>query len=173
MTTKPTTASPAGQPKAAGQPTPEPLLVEARWDIPFRHAAGPHATRFLEGLKDRRIWGIKCTSCRRVLVPPRSFCEACFADTGEWVQVSDAGTVKTSTIQYEAFPGLPAPPYAVGLVKLDGADTALLAFLGGVPLDQPEDALRRLGVGQRVKAVWREPREGRITDIVHFAPTGP
>lgn len=149
---------------------PEPLLIDATWHIPYRHAAGPHAARFFEGLREGRILGVRCTSCRKVLVPPRSFCEACFADTGEWVPVATEGTVLTATIQYEAFPGLPQPPYAVGLVKLDGADTALLAFLGGVPLHDSEAALARIGVGKRVKAVWREPREGRITDLAHFAP---
>lgn len=156
--------------KPAASPAQQPLLVEATWNIPFRHAAGPHATRFLEELRAKRIVGIRCTSCAKVLVPPRSFCEACFAETREWVPVAETGTVRSMTIQYEAFPGLPEPPYAVGLVLLDGADTALLAFLGGVPLQDAEAAMRRIGVGQRVRAVWRDRREGRITDIAHFAP---
>jgi hypothetical protein len=148
----------------------EPLLIDARWDIPFKHAAGPHAARFFEGLRDQRILGVRCPACRRVLVPPRGHCEDCFVDTAEWVEVADVGTVATATIQYEAFPGLPEPPYAVGLVRLDGADTALLAALGGVPLGDADAALRRIGVGCRVRAVWRERREGRITDLAHFAP---
>lgn len=146
-------------------------VIEARWDIPYRHATGPHAAKFLASLRDDgRILGIRCASCRRVLVPPRAFCESCFVETGEWVPLADAGTVRTATIQYEAFPGLPAPPYAVGLVQLDGADTCLLAFLGGVPLEDADAALARIGIGRRVRAVWREKREGRITDILHFAP---
>lgn len=149
----------------------EPLLIEAEWRIPYKHAAGEHATRFFAALRDdKRILGTRCPGCSRVLVPPRAFCERCFVPTGEWVPVSDEGVVQTSTIQYESFPGLPPTPFAVGLVKLDGADTGLLAFLGGVPLDDPDGALERIGIGSRVKAVWKAKREGRITDILHFAP---
>ncbi len=156
-------------------PTPtkpdDPLLVDAKWEIPYRHAAGPHATRFFAALRDeRRILGIRCTACRRVLVPPRAFCERCFADTDEWVPVADVGVVRTMTIQYEKFPGLPDPPYAVGLIQLDGADTSLLAFLGGVDLRDPGYALSKIGIGRRVKAVWKDVREGRVTDIAYFAP---
>ena len=151
--------------------TGEPLIIEAKWDISYRHAAGPHAERFFAGLKESRIQGVRCPSCRRVFIPPRAFCEACFVDTAEWVDVSDTGTVHSMTIQYEGFPGLPKPPYAVGLVRLDGADTAMLAFLGGVDLTDAERAQRRIGVGKRVRAVWSARREGRITDLSHFAPT--
>ncbi|MGQ0536342.1 MAG: Zn-ribbon domain-containing OB-fold protein [Methanobacteriota archaeon] len=147
--------------------------IDAKWEIPYRHVVGPHATRFLAGLRDeKRIRGIRCPACRRVFVPPRAFCEACFVDTTEWVDVADTGVVHSVTIQYEAFPGLPKPPYAVGLVKLDGADTAMLAFLGGVPLTDSDAALAKIGIGRRVKAVWKEAREGRVTDILHFGPIG-
>ncbi|MHB8586854.1 MAG: Zn-ribbon domain-containing OB-fold protein [Thermoplasmatota archaeon] len=148
-----------------------PLLVDATWDLHFQHAAGPHTTRFLAGLRDeKKIWGIRCTACHKVLVPPRAFHEECFADTGEWVAVSDEGVIDTMTIQYESFPGLPPAPYAIGLIRLDGADTTMLAFLGGVPLADPEVAQRKIGVGCRVKAVWRADRRGAITDIERFEP---
>lgn len=149
----------------------EPLVIDAKWEIPYRHAAGPHAARFLAALRDeKRILGVRCPSCARAFVPPRAFCERCFVETKDWVDVSDVGTVETMTIQYEKFPGLPDPPYAVGLVKLDGADSGMLAFLGGVPLEDADAAMQRIGIGCRVRAVWREKREGRITDIAHFGP---
>ncbi len=145
--------------------------VAARWDIPYEHAAGPQAAKFFAALRDeKKIYGIRCSQCRRVLLPPRGFCEACFADTDEWVELAHEGVVTGATIQYMGFPGLPDPPYAVGLVKLDGADTGILAMLGGVDLADPEEALQKIGIGCRVKAVFREERIGRITDLDHFEP---
>ncbi len=145
--------------------------VPGHWDIHYEHAAGPQAAHFFAALRDeQRILGIRCSQCQRVLLPPRAFCEACFADTDEWVELADTGTVTGATIQYMGFPGLPEPPYAVGIVKLDGADTGILALLGGVDLQDPEAALEHIGIGCRVKAVWKDEREGRITDILHFEP---
>ncbi|MHB8605030.1 MAG: Zn-ribbon domain-containing OB-fold protein [Thermoplasmatota archaeon] len=164
------TAKTAKTAKDAGRPE-GPLLIDGHWDIHYKHAAGAHATRFLAALRDeQKIYGVRCTSCSRVLVPPRSFCERCFAETGDWVTVASEGVVETCTIQYEAFPGLPEPPYAVGLVRLDGADSAMLAFLGGVPLGDSEKALTKIGIGCRVKAKFRKKREGRVTDIEYFGP---
>ncbi len=44
-----------------------------RWDT------GIAVGRFLEGLRSGRIVGSRCKVCKRVLVPPRIFCELDFA----------------------------------------------------------------------------------------------
>ncbi|WP_456477830.1 Zn-ribbon domain-containing OB-fold protein [Geoglobus ahangari] len=146
------------------------LKIEAKWEIPYVHSAGEHATRFFEALKEKRILGVRCPRCGRVLVPPRAFCERCYVDTDEWVEVKDEGVIETLTINYARFTGLPEPPYAVGIVKLDGADTGMLAYLGGVDLSDWKKAHEKLKIGTRVKAVWKDKPEGRITDILYFKP---
>lgn len=149
----------------------EPLTIEGRWNIPYRHTAGQAASRFFRELKDnKRIMGVRCPKCQRVLVPPRSFCERCFVPTEEWVQVKESGILTTFTICYAQFTSLPAPPYCVGLVKLDGADTGLMHYVGGLDLEDMEAAKKALSVGMRVQAVWRDDREGKITDIEYFKP---
>jgi hypothetical protein len=149
----------------------EPLTIEGRWDIPYRHTAGQAASRFFRELKEnKRIMGVRCPSCRRVLVPPRGFCERCFVPIDDWVEVQDRGTLATFTIVYAQFATLPPPPYCIALIKLDGADTALMHYVGGVDLRDLEAAKKALSVGMRVQAVWRDEREGRITDIQHFTP---
>jgi uncharacterized OB-fold protein len=149
----------------------EPLTIAGRWDIPYRHTAGHAASRFFNELKDnKRIMGVRCPSCRRVLVPPRGFCERCFVPVDEWVEVQDSGTLSTFTIVYAQFTSLPPPPYCVGLVKLDGADTALMHYVGGVDLQDLEAAKKALSVGMRLQAVWRDEREGKISDIEYFGP---
>jgi hypothetical protein len=83
-----------------------------------------------------------------------------------WAHVQDTGTVVAFTIVHlpildpvtqEARPS----PYGMALIQLDGADTALNHFLG-------EGDMGKLQVGRRVRAVWREHRSGRLTDISHF-----
>ncbi len=149
----------------------KPLTVDARWDIPYRHTAGQAASRFLRELKEsKRIMGVRCPSCQRVLVPPRSFCERCFVPIDEWVEVKDTGTLTSFTITYAQFTSLPPPPYCVGLIKLDGADTGLMHYVGGVDLQDLEAARKAISVGMRLQAVWREEREGKISDIEYFRP---
>ena len=152
-------------------PQEEPLMIPGHWDIPYRHTAGKAASRFLRELKDNRhIMGLRCPKCQRVLVPPRSFCERCFVPIDDWVEVKDRGTLATFTIVYEQFSGLPPPPYCVGLIQLEGADTALMHYVGGVDLADLEKAKAAIHVGMVLKAVWKDEREGRITDILHFEP---
>ncbi len=149
----------------------KPLTVDARWDIPYRHTAGQAASRFLRELKEsKRIMGVRCPSCQRVLVPPRSFCERCFVPIDEWVEVKDTGILTSFTITYAQFTSLPPPPYCVGLIKLDGADTGLMHYVGGVDLQDLEAARKAISVGMRLQAVWREEREGKISDIEYFRP---
>jgi len=47
------------------------------------------------------------------------------------------------------------------MVRLDGADTAMYHFL-------EETDPKKIYVGQRVKAVFREQRTGSLLDIQHF-----
>jgi uncharacterized OB-fold protein len=54
-------------------------------------------------------------------------------------------------------------PFAFALIKLDGADTALLHAV-----DAGEAS--RMRTGMRVAARWREERVGHIRDIDCFRP---
>jgi len=146
------------------------LLFPGRWEIDYKYAAGEYASRFFQGLKEKKIYGVRCPICRRVLMPPRRFCERDLAEPREWVEVKDEGTLLNFIIVYRKFHGLPDPPYAIGLIKLDGADEPLLHFIGGVDLSSPHRALKKLRPGIRVKAVWAEERRGTILDIKYFEP---
>ena len=141
----------------------EPLIIPGTITIPFSYAAGAAASRFLVELRDhRRIMGNRCPSCKKVLVPARSFCAACWQDTGEWTEVGPEGALVTWTTVHLPLPHLPPPPVTLGLVRLDGADTDLLHRIDG-------DA-RRLKRGMRLHPVWVEARSGSLLDIECFAP---
>lgn len=130
--------------------------------------AGVAIGRFLEELKDGRIVGRKCNRCKRILVPPRMFCERDFVPTNEWVYVKDTGTVNTYSISYIAADASRLKePLIVAVIDLAGASEGIgiLHMIGGIKPDQ-------VGVGMKVKAVWkpRRQRTGAITDIRYFKP---
>ena len=65
---------------------------------------------------------------------------------------------------FQTFKGLPEAPYCIAYVLLDGADTAILNYVKGIDWT-PENVSQNIQVGDRVRAVFKEEREGRITDF--------
>jgi uncharacterized OB-fold protein len=131
----------------------------------FSYSAGPIRSKFLLFLRDQqRIMGTKCPVCRKVYVPARSVCAACYQDLEEWVEVSTRGVLETYTIVHKADLAFPSgTPVALGVIKLDGADTGIVHRLGEVDFDQ-------IRIGMRVKAVFNKERKGDIRDIGYFKP---
>jgi len=124
--------------------------------------------KFLEGLKEGKIIGTRCTHCRRVVVPPRVFCELCFQPTKDWVDLPDTGIINTFSISYIATDTTRLKkPIIPAVIELDGTSQA--GFLHIIGDAQPES----LRIGMRVKAIWSEQaeRKGSITDIKYFKPT--
>jgi uncharacterized OB-fold protein len=78
----------------------------------------------------------------------------------EIVPVSSVGTVLSWTWQPQPLDGQPLDrPFAWALIKLDGADTALLHAVDG-----------EIKTGDRVHAHWVDEPVGAITDITCFLP---
>lgn len=130
-------------------------------------SAGHAIGRFLKGLKEGRILGVKCRGCKRVLVPPRAFCEECFISVDDWVELKDTGRVNTFAISYlDAMANRIKKPIIPAVIEIDGAGgNGFLHILGEV---DP----KKVKFGMRVKAVWKPVKEraGDITDIKYFKP---
>ena len=143
----------------------EPMVYPRRINVPYSWWAGDTASKFLLAIRDeRKILGIKCEPCNRVFIPPRKTCPTCFAENKEWVKVSDVGILEAFTVARRQLAALQrTAPVCFGLIKLEGADTALLHYLGEVA---PED----IKIGMRVKARFAEERQGKIRDIDYFRP---
>lgn len=142
------------------------IEIEGRWDFAYTYFAGESASRFFHELRDnRRIMGTRCSKCRRLLVPARSFCDACLERTDSWEEVGPDGTLETFTIIATKFPGLPDPPLVMAYVTLDGADSALVNLVTGVDLSDIEAAARRLNQLPRVRTRFIDQPQGRITDF--------
>ena len=132
-------------------------------EFPYRRSLGPVVGGFFTGLRDAKVLGAK-TKEGRVLVPPLEY----DPETGETVEDGLVDVAPTGEVQGWAWVHEPMrkhplqSPFAWALVKLDGADTALLHAL-----DAPKDDVKK---GMRVQIRWRDEREGRITDIECFEP---
>jgi uncharacterized OB-fold protein len=82
----------------------------------------------------------------------------------EFVEVGDSGVVTTWAWVAEPRSNNPLQkPFAWGLIKLDGADTAFLHAIDA-------GSERNMRTGMRVRARWRAERDGRIQDIECFEP---
>jgi uncharacterized OB-fold protein len=148
-----------------------PRFYEQTWDLSYRHALGETTSKFLGALAEGRILGRLCPQCKRVLVPARSFCDRDHADTTDWVVVAGTGTIEMFTIVYEAFRNLPAPPYALAYVTLDGADTALVGYVRGLDLTDKDSAVASLAIGTRVVVRFADQPQGTAADYWFELPS--
>lgn len=139
------------------------VTIDGHVEVEYHWSAGVAGSRFFTELRDSgRIMGAKCPQCERVLVPPRIFCEECFVDTDEWVEVSKQGEVLTYAESYFGLQGQRLEePWYIGIVKLDGADGGLFHRLVA-------ENGAQIAIGGRVEAVLAEDRKGHILDIEHF-----
>ncbi|WP_030975378.1 Zn-ribbon domain-containing OB-fold protein [Streptomyces sp. NRRL S-1824] len=134
-----------------------PLVVE----FPFTRSLGPVQSAFLTGLRERTVLGVR-TSDGRVLVPPVEYDPVTADELRELAEVATTGTVTTWAWNPAPRRDQPlATPFAWVLVKLDGADTALLHVL-----DAPGP--EAVNTGMRVRIRWAPQRTGAITDIACF-----
>jgi len=134
----------------------------------FAWSAGEAMSRFLEELKDGRLIARECSGCKRILFPPRMFCEECFKPTRRWVHIRDTGTIETYSISYiDKDAKRITEPIFVGVVSIDGASPkmGMMHYFGEVTKDT-------IHIGMKVKAKWRRPedRVGSVLDIEYFRP---
>jgi len=143
----------------------EPAVHRSGIRVPYQWWAGETATRFLTAIRDeQKIMGTECSTCKRVFLPPRSTCPSCYTRNEKWLDLSTEGELVSFTVARKQFAALrKKAPIVFGLIKLDGADTALLHTLGEV---DPSD----VKIGMRVRAKFAAERTGGITDIEYFKP---
>jgi uncharacterized OB-fold protein len=127
----------------------------------YTRSTGPIIGAFVNGLKDMKIVGVRAAD-GRVLVPPQEYDPQSSDELTELVDVADTGVVTTWSWNDQPRLGQPLDhPFAWALIKLDGADTGLLAAVDA------GDA-SKMSTGMRVRARWRDERVGSITDLVCF-----
>ena len=132
-------------------------------EYPYTRSVGPVIGRFLGGLLEGKILGIRARD-GRVLVPPMEYDPETSEPLSEFVEVGQAGVVTTWAWASEPRRNQPLDrPFAWALIRLDGADTALLHVV-----DAGDES--RMASGMRVRVRWQEERVGEIQDIACFEP---
>ena len=136
-----------------------------RGKIPLRsnYTAGRGGQIFLTALKQRgKLTGTRCAQCDQVYFPARSFCERCFSELSEQVEVPRAGRLVSYTLCYVDRDRMRLQkPVVLALVQLEGATTVFLHRLLGV-----EDPIQ-IKIGSQVEIVVKpkSKRVGSILDI--------
>jgi uncharacterized OB-fold protein len=148
-------------PDSSGDP--EVLSAPHVLEYPYKRSVGPIIGRFLAGLRDGRIEGVR-TSSGRVLVPPTEYDPETGEPVGGFVDVGTAGVVTTWAWVSQPRRNHPLDrPFAWALIRLDGADTGLLHAV-----DAGEESA--MNTRMRVRARWKDERAGHINDIECFEP---
>jgi uncharacterized protein len=130
----------------------------------YTRSVGPTLGAFFTALRAHRVVGVR-GSDGRVHVPPAEYDPVTYEPLTEMVPVSSTGTVESWTWQPEPLEGQPLNrPFAWALIKLDGADTALLHVV-----DVGTAGPGAISTGTRVHVHWADEPVGAITDIAYFA----
>jgi uncharacterized protein len=133
-------------------------------EYPYRRSLGPVIGRFFTALRDGHFEGVR-TREGRVLVPPVEYDpETGEAVSEDFVEVGPGGVV--TTWAWVVTPRAKHPlqkPFAWALVRLDGADTAMLHAVDA-------GTAAAMKTGMRVRPRWRAERCGEMADLECFEP---
>ena len=135
----------------------------------YIYTSGVAGERFFRELKDHgRLLGGHCRNCDTRWVPPKLFCESCFREIDDWVELPAEGRVVATCVVRVDPDGAPLrEPEVWALIGFKGFEGGFVHRLL-VPPD-------RAKAGTAVRAVLRPARSrtGEITDIQGFAASTP
>lgn len=132
--------------------------------VHYLYTYGVAGEKFFRGIMEKETFlATKCSACNTTYVPPRIYCEKCFAELKDYSDVGTTGEVHSFTVCHKDMSGKTLPkPKVIVFVKIDNTN-------GGIvhELDCSPDKAK---IGMKVKAVFKDKssRTGGITDIVCF-----
>jgi uncharacterized protein len=140
-----------------------PLRAPLEIEFDYTRSLGPVLSQFMAALAERRILGARGAD-GRVHAPPFEYDPMTAEPARELTEVGPEGTVVSWSWMPEPLAGQPlAEPFAWALIRLDGADTAMLHAV-----DAGSAAAMRTGL--RVRPRWAARPAGGIRDIACFEP---
>ena len=140
-----------------------PLRAPLEIEFDYTRSLGPVLSQFMAALAERRILGARGAD-GRVHAPPFEYDPVSAEPPASLTEVGPEGTVVSWSWMPEPLAGQPlAAPFAWALIRLDGADTAMLHAV-----DAGSAAAMRTGL--RVRPRWAERPAGSIRDITCFEP---
>ena len=149
------------QPPAASPALHAPLEIS----FDYTRSLGPTLSEFMTALADRRILAARASD-GRVHAPPFEYDPVTAEPPAELIEVGPDGTVVSWSWMGRPLDGQPlGRPFSWALIRLDGADTALLHAVDAGTADQ-------MRTGMRVRPRWADQAGTGITDIACFEPVG-
>jgi uncharacterized OB-fold protein len=145
----------------------QPDVLSQAFELGFTYtrSTGPVVGRFLTGLRDRKIFGIKASD-GRVIVPPMEYDPVTAEALDEFVEVGEQGDIVSWCWVSQPLRSHPMEdPFAWAMIRLDGADVPMIHCVSAA-------AEAELVTGATVRAVWAEETRGFITDIRCFELLG-
>ena len=143
----------------------EPLSASIELSFDYTRSLGPTLSRFMTALAGRRLIGGR-GSDGRIYVPPLEYDPITGAAITDFVDVGDHGEVLSWSWAADPLAGQPLDrPFAWALVKLDGADTAMLHAV-----DAGDES--KMSTGMRVKVRWTQDNVPDMSSIACFDPEG-
>ena len=139
---------------------------EGNMEADYIYTSGVAGERFFVVLRDEgRLVASRCRTCGLAYLPPRLFCEDCFEELSEFVDVPREGRVYAVTVAHFDRTGARLPrPEAWAFVTFKRIRGGLVHRL----LVPPDRA--RVGLAVRPKLKSKGARVGAITDIEGFEP---
>ncbi len=141
----------------------QPEVLSQAFELGFTYtrSVGPVVGRFLTGLRDRKIEGIRASD-GRVIVPPMEYDPETAEELSEFVEVGQEGEIVSWCWVKEPRNAHPFDkPFAWAMIKLDGADVPMVHCVEAPDEDS-------MSTGARVKVRWADEPRGFITDIRCF-----
>ncbi len=136
-----------------------PIKVDGTFPVEFTYTMGVAGERFFREIKaNGRLVGTLCRTCDLLYMPPRLYCERCFARLEDWKEIPHTGLVYTFTTA-----GRSKPAEFVGLVKFQNVHGGLLHFL-----KTKKKQTLRIGAKARVVFAPKARRRGSMLDIKYF-----
>ncbi len=141
----------------------QPLHAPLDISFDYTRSLGPTLGAFMTGLAGRRILGARASD-GLVHAPPFEYDPVTGDPPGDFVEVGPGGTVLTWSWMPRPIAGQPLGyPFGWALIRLDGADTAMLHAVDAGSADL-------MRTGMRVRARWSGSGGRGITDIECFEP---
>jgi uncharacterized OB-fold protein len=138
-----------------------PVSIEAT----YLYTAGVAGEKFFTELKESgKILATECKGCAIEYLPPRVYCERCFADLSDsWHAVAPSGVVEAFTVMRRGLDGKTLEKPEVRAVVRMGKGTGALIHRVLAPPGKVE-------AGSKVKVVLKPAakRQGNILDIEGF-----
>lgn len=147
--------------------TTKPTFWEGEIPVEYLYTFGHAGEAFFRAVKDKETFvATYCAVCDVSYVPPKMYCDRCFAKLDRYIDVGTRGYVESFTVSFRNMDGsYKEIPKILAMVRIDGTDGGLIHYLEQVDIED-------VALGMPVEAVFapKSKRKGGIEDILGFKP---